>query len=406
MSLEKRFAYTIIIICFAAIHPSMRLQQEVRESIRSPNRSIIAMRWLLLPTLSDKLTCRIVSNARRRSTISNQTQIGVARHQLLMLLVTSTAMRARAGHNMIHHTLQLAVHQRVLWRVRLKWVRVKAMWLIGCGVELSVEKTGRQHRINWTVASAIATVATVSVLILIKVLISTIRAAQIGCVWRQQVVLHGRFSLRWVAQASRSILTCVQVVVICAAIVVSEQIVVVRRAIGERLVVVAVICCNISRVHQRLMTHLRLGWRRSNETGQVLIEICCCRVRQHYRRLNLVVKASSCVKSSILTWNAIACTSKVLRCLGGRAWEAKRWIVELRCSRCGARAGEAAARQVWRICWGWTVAPVSRVGGTQAELRHVCLNWKKRREKHNCLHRFVQMRSFFLSCTHLQGARF
>lgn len=246
------------------------------------------MRWLLLAALS----CS-------RSTISNQTQICIARHQLLMLLMTSAAMRTCASHNVIHYALQFAMHQWILWWMRLKWVGVKAVWLIGCGVELSVEEACWQHWINWAIAGSIATVTSITVLILIKVLISTICAAQVGRVWRQQIILHRWFCLRWVAQASWTILTCVQVVVVCRAIVVSQQII--GRSVGEWNVIVVtatvviVVRCNISTVHERLMAHLSLCWRRSNEAGQVLVEICCCRVRQHYRRLNLVEKSHMCV---------------------------------------------------------------------------------------------------------------
>lgn len=216
-----------------------------------------------------------------------------------MLLMTSTAMRTCTSHNVIHYALQFAMHQWVLWWMRLKWVGVKAVWLIGCGVELSVEEARRQHWINRAITGSISTVTSISVMILIKVLISTIRTSQIRCVWCQQIILHRWFGLWWVAQASWAILTSVQVVVVCSAVVVSQQII--RRSIGERSMivvtaaVVVVVRCNISTVHERLMAHLSLCWRRSNEAGQVLVEICCCRVRQHYRRLNLVEKLHMCV---------------------------------------------------------------------------------------------------------------
>lgn len=333
------------------------------------------MRRLLLSPLSNELTCCIVGDTRCCSTVSNQTQIRIARHELLMLLMSS-AMWACTGDDVIHHALQFAMHQWVLWWMRLKWVGVKAMWLIGCGVELSVEETCRQYRINWAIAGTIATVTAISVLILIKVLVATIRTAQVGCVWCQQIILHRRLSLRRVAKTSRTILACVQVVVIVASVivrVVSEEIV--GRAISaERRVVV--VCSHIACIHECLMAHLRLRWRRTDETGQMLIEFGCCWVRQHYRRLNLV-ESHKVVACFVLTWNALACASKVLRCFCRWAGEAQSWIVELSCRWCCAGAGETATRQVGRIGWGWTVTPMCCVAGTQAELWHVCLEMKK-----------------------------
>lgn len=235
----------------------------MRESIGTPDGRIVGAGWCVLRLLTartDQLTTRVlIGDSSCRAAVSNQTQISVAGHELVVLL--TTAVRSRACYDMIHHALQLAGHQRVLRGVRLKRVGVEAVGLICGGVELSVEQTRRQHRVDRAIA-AIATVA-IGVLILVdaKVLVA-IDAAKVGRVGRQQIVLHRRLSLRRVAQAPRTVLTRVQVVVVVALIlVVARDDEVVGRAVGrDRAGVVG--GANASRVHQRLVGHLsRRRWR-------------------------------------------------------------------------------------------------------------------------------------------------
>lgn len=150
------------------------------------------------------------------------------------------------------------MHQWVLRRMRLKWMRMEAVWLVGSSVKLSVKKTRWQNRVNRAVA-AISTIA-IGILILTDEVLIAINTAKIWSIGCQQIILNWGFSLWRVAQASRAILTRMQIVIVGLILVIpwSNQIVcgsVCRD--GTRVICVA---NNWTRVHECLMSHLRC-WR-------------------------------------------------------------------------------------------------------------------------------------------------
>lgn len=124
------------------------------------------MLWLLTAWTDQLATRVLIGNSSRRAAVSNQTQIGVAGHELVMLLPTAVRSSSR------YVIQQLAGHQRVLRRVRLQRVRVEAVGLIRGGVELSVEQTRRQHGINRAVAAVAAVAVRVLILVDAEVLVA------------------------------------------------------------------------------------------------------------------------------------------------------------------------------------------------------------------------------------------
>lgn len=230
----------------------------------------------LLPARPNQLTAGVfVRDTRSRSAISNQTQVGVARHELMMLLPSS--MRSRPGHDVIHHALQFPMHQRVLRRVRLERMRVEAVRLVGGRVELRIQQTRWQNGVDGAVASIPAVPIRVVILIDAEVLVA-VDAAEVRRVGRQQVVLHRRLCLRRVAQTSRSVLARVQVVVVVALIlIVPRDYEIVGRPV--RRDGAGVVGANRTGIHQRLMRHLSGGRRCADEVGQVLIQVGGRRVR-------------------------------------------------------------------------------------------------------------------------------
>lgn len=135
---------------------------------------------------------------------------------------------------------------------------MEAVGLISGRVELRVEKTRRQHRVDRAITSVASVTVRILILIDAEVLIA-VDAADIRRVRRQQIVLHWRLGLRRVAQTSRPVLTRVQVVVVVALVlIVSRHDEIIRgAAVGrEGTRVVCVATANRAGVHQRLVRHL------------------------------------------------------------------------------------------------------------------------------------------------------